>query len=1169
MKKIFILFSTFCLFAFLANATVVYRNNPVGYITISSITDNNYNPSSGSAVYNTNNLNSDNSDLDGGIISEDQIICYNEIPEELTGESATGGSGTYNYQWQSSTDESSWTDIDDATDENCEISEALTQTTYFRRITKDDESNKVISNVITISVYEEMDAGEITSSQEVCYDSEPDTLTGTSATGGGGDYTYQWQKSTDGSSWDEIDDATSENYFPTSVSTFTYYRRAVTDNTCGTTVYSDSVYIERLEELDAGSISSSQTICYESVPDTLTGTSATGGSGEYIYQWQQSSDGSSWNIINRATNESYTPSELTASLYFRRAVTDNLCAITSYTDSVYVKVYDEVDGGIIIEDQTICFGTSPDQINTSISASGGVGEYEYQWQYSNDNENWTNIEGDDASNSYYQPEELTDTTYYRKQTTNYCGIAYSDTVTINVNEELSAGIISSSQGVCGESDPDTLTVTSATGGSGEYSYQWQQSANGSSWSDIDEAIEESYLPTRDSTFTFYRQKVSDKTCEAIVYSDTVYVELFEELNAGTISSSQTICYKTTPDSITGSSVTGGSGEYSYQWQQSTNGSSWSDIDDASEENYSPSRLKSSKYFRRAVTDYSCDSTVYSDTVYIKVYKELDGGEIEEDQTICNGDTPTKIRTKTSPSGGEEDYVYQWQYSYDNVSWEEIDNANYKYYQPEELTESIYYRKETSDQCGSVFSNNVLVTVENEFTPGTIGEDQIVTKNGSIYPITTIEEPSTTYGLVYQWQQSADGETWEDIDGETGDFLYISSLEETTYYRKKVTTNCGEGYTDTVTISINTSLDPGTISSSQTICYNSVPDELTGTSASSDVDTLVYSWESSLDSVTWSEIDGETDESYQPDEITELTYFRRKVESDSLTAYSNVIYVNTYDEVEVPSLSAEDSYCSGDEVTLEINSSDNVVWYDMNKDEIQQSDSFTYTADPDTQYYYTVIDSIGCYGELTLADITIDYVDVDISTNYDDIEDVTNGDAVVFYPNIESNVDDEELDYTWTFTHEDKGWYETLYDMEPEEYFHWEGWYSIELDVDMPSGCAFSFNKDDYMYVLEEVDDDVTKSGAKGRDVLSEDFGTQDSSTVIINLYPNPVADILYIDVQNNTETLPVKIFNSIGTLVYQDTLEKNELLKTVNTSTLNTGIYYITIGSDNYKLIKK
>jgi len=81
--------------------------------------------------------------------------------------------------------------------------------------------------------------------------------------------------------------------------------------------FRDIVYLP----FSPGSIGSAQTICYNSSPSALTQlTPPSGGSGTFSYQWQSSSDGTSWTNIQGATSQSYSPGTMTASTYFRRVV---------------------------------------------------------------------------------------------------------------------------------------------------------------------------------------------------------------------------------------------------------------------------------------------------------------------------------------------------------------------------------------------------------------------------------------------------------------------------------------------------------------------------------------------------------------------------------------------------------------------------------------------------------------------------------------------------------------------------------------------------------------------------------------------------------------------------------------------------------------------------------
>jgi hypothetical protein len=70
--------------------------------------------------------------LSAGSIGAAQRICYNTVPAALTQiTSPAGGTGTYTYQWQSSTNDTIWTDIPGA-NLSTYAPAALTTNTYFR-----------------------------------------------------------------------------------------------------------------------------------------------------------------------------------------------------------------------------------------------------------------------------------------------------------------------------------------------------------------------------------------------------------------------------------------------------------------------------------------------------------------------------------------------------------------------------------------------------------------------------------------------------------------------------------------------------------------------------------------------------------------------------------------------------------------------------------------------------------------------------------------------------------------------------------------------------------------------------------------------------------------------------------------------------------------------------
>lgn len=186
--------------------------------------------------------------LSTGTISGPAYVCYSSSPGTLTGTSASGGDcGTnYSYQWEVSTTgpTGGFNDISGATSTNY-IAPTQTSTKYFRRkVTCASES--AYSNVLTVTVYNQMSPGVISGDQVIMADTIPSTITSiTSGTGGGsGSGTYQWYSSQNsGESWTIISGATNTSYPPSSgITLTTLYKRKFT-NTCGN-VYSNTVTVK-------------------------------------------------------------------------------------------------------------------------------------------------------------------------------------------------------------------------------------------------------------------------------------------------------------------------------------------------------------------------------------------------------------------------------------------------------------------------------------------------------------------------------------------------------------------------------------------------------------------------------------------------------------------------------------------------------------------------------------------------------------------------------------------------------------------------------------------------------------------------------------------------------------------------------------------------------------
>ncbi len=307
--------------------------------------------------------------------------------------------------------------------------------TYNVTITSTSNEGCVGASTQQVKVLTELLPGSISANATICYSSTPASLSSVSlASGSTGTNQYQWQSSLDNSTWSDISGATATDYSPGVLTTTTYYRRAVTtDIGCGPS-YTTSIKITVYDDLAAGVISVNQTICYNTTPTTISQiTTPTGGDGSWTYQWEVSTNGTSWSNVSGATATSYSPSNLTVTMHYRLMATGGSGCGDIVSNTVVITVYLDLNAGLIGSGHSVCPSNPANPLSTTSAATGGDGTYTYQWQSSTDNVNWTNVSGATSAN-YSSTTPLTVTTYYRRNTTsgNGCGTKATNSVAVTI-----------------------------------------------------------------------------------------------------------------------------------------------------------------------------------------------------------------------------------------------------------------------------------------------------------------------------------------------------------------------------------------------------------------------------------------------------------------------------------------------------------------------------------------------------------------------------------------------------------------------------------------------------------------------------------------------------------------------------------------------------------------
>ncbi|CAN0508921.1 unnamed protein product, partial [Discosporangium mesarthrocarpum] len=129
------------------------------------------------------------------------------------------------------------------------------------------------------------------------------------------------------------------------------------------------------------------------------------GTGDITYQWQISTDGTSFSDISGATDATYTTEALTATTYYQVVVSASASGCDDATSAIAtVTVIPDIVITADPSDDTICEGGTS---SLSVSITGGAGTVTYQWQISTDGTNFSDISG--ATDATYTTEALTAT----------------------------------------------------------------------------------------------------------------------------------------------------------------------------------------------------------------------------------------------------------------------------------------------------------------------------------------------------------------------------------------------------------------------------------------------------------------------------------------------------------------------------------------------------------------------------------------------------------------------------------------------------------------------------------------------------------------------------------------------------------------------------------------
>jgi gliding motility-associated-like protein len=701
--------------------------------------------------------------IDFTCLSADPTLCSgNKATVTLSG-LISGRTYTANYSIDNGAEETSASFTADASGNGSFETIALTNATT-NQVSKTIAMTKLncgtasldvdCNNLVTVTVHPEMDGGTIAGANSICYNTDATAISSTTdATGGDGIISYTWYETTSLSAtpgdldYTLIAGAAASGYDPGPLVDTTKYVRKAMDVTCGVPEYSNEIQINVLPDMDGGTIAGTNSICYNTDAPAITSTTdATGGDDNISYTWYETTNLSAtpgdldYTLIAGATASGYDPGLLVDTAKYVRKAMDVTCGVPEYSNEIQINVLPDMDGGAIAGANSICYNTDAPALSSTTEASGGDESISYSWYKTTNlsatpgDLDYTLIAG--AAASGYDPGPLVDTTkYVRKAMDVTCGVPeYSNEIQINVLPDMDGGAIAGANSICYNTDAPALSSTiEASGGDESISYSWYKTTNLSATpGDLDYtliagAAASGYDPGPLVDTTKYVRKAMDVTCGVPEYSNEIQINVFAEMDGGTIDGDTSLCYNTDAPALSSTTdATGGSGFITYTWYETYNltaaigDGSWLEVG-ANSHVYDPGVLTDTTRYVRKAVDASCGVESYSNEFTIDLLPPMEAGEIGSDASICYNTNAPEISSTIDATGGDGNIIYTWYktnnllaltHSTDYLPIPSVTSADYT---PGLLIDTTkYIRKAVDGTClVEVISNEITIIVLDE------------------------------------------------------------------------------------------------------------------------------------------------------------------------------------------------------------------------------------------------------------------------------------------------------------------------------------------------------------------------------------------------------------------------------------------------------------------------
>ncbi|WP_298152444.1 PA14 domain-containing protein [Flavobacterium sp.] len=565
------------------------------------------------------------------------------------------------------------------------------------------------------------------------------------------------------------------------------------------------------------------------------------------------------------------------------------------------------------------FSTAPSQISSvnevcngtplTLTANGGYEAPGALYQWGTGNNIGSNILVGETTATLTVTPATTTTYWVRRNDPAPCSLTTSGiTKTITVtNGSVAPTSVTGNTMVCYGSN----TTLTANGYSG--SIQWQNAADGITFTDIDGENGPNYTMENVVISSFLRVRVKNGSCPE-VYSDIIPITASVASFAGVVSGGQIVCASgnTTILNLTGNIGT-------IQWQSAPDNINFTDINGATSASLTVIDLNTTTFYRAKVTSGGCQE-VYTNPVSIIVKPTpVAGTASATSDTLC-----ADVGAATLTLNGFQGAI-QWEESNDNILFSPVPSATASSYTVTNLAASKYYRAAVSNPgCLPGYSNVLLINASPVPLAGTISGASVICSGANSTTLTA----TGTVGAI-QWQSSTNNINFVDISGATSATFTITNLTSTTFYRMMVGGGaCTPVFSPSVNMVVGPSPIGGTTSGGATICsvINSTTLTLTGYNGS-------IQWQSSLDNITFNDITGATATTYTAINIAATTYYRAKITNIFCPAAYSTVSTLVFSAPIAGTISGTATICLGTSATLTLSGHNGTIQWQSSLDNI--------------------------------------------------------------------------------------------------------------------------------------------------------------------------------------------------------------------------------------------